>query len=94
MRRGVYARRLMRTFRDAAASSRKTARSLRDLGVEDDVEFRRVAGEGVFINTHGDVWYLDEERATLYVSRRRRRALVAIAIAVAFVALIAVFKLG
>lgn len=88
----IRAKRLVATFREAGALSRKTSASLRDLGVPDDVFFRSVAGEGVFVNTHGDSWYLDEDRAALYFGRRRRRVLVFVVVAVAVTLLIAVVK--
>ena len=82
----------MRTFRDAGALSRKTSVSLADLGVDDDVFFRRVAGEGVFVNTHGDSWYLDEDRAARYFGRRFRRTLTFVAIGLSVALLIAYAK--
>lgn len=88
----VRAKRLVRTFRDAGALTRKTSVSLVELGVDDDVFFRRVAGEGVFVNTHGDAWYLDEERAGRYFGKRRRRMAVFVTIGLGLALLIAYAK--
>ena len=86
------ARRLSGRFHEVGATSRKTSKSLRDLGIEDDVAFRRVAGTGIFVNTHDDFWYLDEERAAHMSARRTRRVALIASIVVAFVALIVVMK--
>lgn len=70
------ARRLIASFRDVGAMSRTTSRSLSDLGVRDSLLFRRLAGQGVFVNTRGDNWYLDDEMAQRWRRRVRRRMLV------------------
>ena len=88
----IRRRRLVATFREAGALTRKTSTSLRDLGVDDDLFFRRLAGSGIFVNTHDDAWYLDEERTAVVLGKQRRRALIWASLGLALALLIAFAK--
>ncbi len=80
-------REIIAAFLEAEALSRRASRSLAELGIPDDVRFRRLAGRGLFVNTRDDHWFVDAERAGAYLSGKRRRMLIAVLVAAALVVL-------
>ncbi|MDX2199599.1 MAG: hypothetical protein SF069_11590 [Phycisphaerae bacterium] len=63
---------LIGRFRDAGATSPRTARSLDDLGLSSHRIFRRMARHGVFVAAPPDRWYLDLEALAQYERRQWR----------------------
>jgi hypothetical protein len=71
----MHQNRLMRRFRDAGATSPKSALALADIGCRDSWVFRRMAARGVFEKTDDGRYYMEEDSARLFVEARRRRML-------------------
>jgi hypothetical protein len=81
---------IMRKFRKAEAIDAGRARPLSELGIRRSGIFRRMAAKGVFVETADNVYYMNPEAAEEFVSARRRRILITIAI-IFFVALVLYF---
>ena len=73
--------RLMRRFRAAGATDPATARRPADVGCRSGWIFRRMAARGVFVPVGDDKYYLDEDAAQTFVSQRRTRVLLVVAVA-------------
>jgi hypothetical protein len=75
----MHQNRLMRQFRDAKATTPKSASTLTEIGCRNSWVFRRMVARGVFIETCDGRFYLDEESARLFVKRRWQRMLIFLA---------------
>ncbi len=75
-------------FRKAGALDRNSARPLSEMNVEDSVEFRRLAGQGIFVNTRDDLWYLHEESVQKWRRKMWGRTLLIVAVIGGIVALL------
>jgi uncharacterized membrane-anchored protein len=75
----VHQNRLIRQFREAQATTPKSASTLAELGCRDSWIFRRMEARGVFIETSDGRYYMDEESARAFVKRRWQRMLIYLA---------------
>ncbi len=71
---------LMRRFREAKATGPKSARTLAEIGCRNSWIFRRMLARGVFIETSDGRFYMDQEAAGRFVTRRWRGAFIFLAI--------------
>jgi hypothetical protein len=78
----MYQNRLMRRFRDAGATSPKTAVALADIGCRNSWVFRRMAARSVFMETADGRYYMDANAARQFVETRRQRILTFLAVAI------------
>jgi len=76
----MHQNRLMRRFRDARATSPKSARTLAEIGCRNSWTFRRMVARGVFIETDDGRYYMDEDAAHWFVKRRWRVMLIFLAV--------------
>ena len=66
--------RYMRTFQSAGATSEETAKTLKELGVVPIGIFRRLEKLGVFVRLDDNRYYMNEQMASNFVSRRSKYA--------------------
>ena len=71
----------MRIFRKAGATDYRTAKTLEELGIRPTGIFNRMVDRGVFVNAGRDAFYIDQDAAAEFVSARRKRALLALVLA-------------
>ena len=69
-----------RTFREAGATTPKTAATLAQLGCRNSWIFRRLVSAGVFRPAGDDRFYIDLDAARRFVQRRRSRVLAVTAV--------------
>jgi len=82
----------MRIFRKAEAVDRGRAKPLDVLGLRETGIFRRMVDKGVFINTGGNLYYMDPGAAKEFIAARRKR--VFLMLVLALIALLALFVLN
>jgi hypothetical protein len=78
----MHQNRLMRRFRDAKATTPKSARTLAEIGCRNSWIFRRMVAGGVFIETSDGRYYMDEDAARWFVKRRWRVILIFLAVVI------------
>jgi hypothetical protein len=78
----VHQNRLMGKFREAKATTPKSASTLTDIGCRNSWVFRRMVARGVFIETSAGRFYMDEDVARWFVKRRWQRMLIFLAAAI------------
>ncbi len=81
----------MRLFKKAGATDPGHARPTADLGFRETRLFRRMVERRVFVAVGGGAYYIDLSAAREFVVRRRKRALVALALVLAVVLALFVF---
>ena len=87
----MHQNRLMRRFRDAMATTPKSARTLAEIGCRNSWTFRRMAARGVFIETSDGRYYMDEDAARWFVKRRWRVMVVFLAAVILLFAILQMF---
>ncbi|OGO78705.1 MAG: hypothetical protein A2Y23_08575 [Clostridiales bacterium GWB2_37_7] len=60
----------LKSFKKAAATSPKTAKSLKKLGIAPDAVFERLEKAGVFVKTEDDKYYMDELKVQKFITKR------------------------
>jgi hypothetical protein len=73
---GIIAKqnRYLQAFKNAGATSAKTAKSLKKLGVEPAAVFYKLEGSGVFIQTEEGKYYMDKQKAEAFIQKRAKYA--------------------
>lgn len=84
----MHQNRLMRRFRDAKATTPKSARTLAEIGCRNSWIFRRMVAGGVFIETSDGRYYMDEDAARWFVKRRWRVALIFLSLVILLFAIL------
>ncbi|MHC4519414.1 MAG: hypothetical protein ACYTAS_12560 [Planctomycetota bacterium] len=86
-------KRLVRTFRSLGATSKETARTAAELGCATNKVFRYLLEDGVIVAAEGQRYYLDNDRADLWIAIRRRRILIGAGILLAIFTLFIILSL-
>jgi hypothetical protein len=84
-------RRVVRRFVDAGARSRSTSKSLDEIGVTDNLIFRRLHHRSVIVEGDSGKWFVDELAWDRL--RRRRRTIVATIVFIASTAAVIAYLL-
>ena len=82
---------LMRRFEEAGATGPDSARTLSEMACRRSFVFQRMVARGVFVETDGNRFYMDEAAAHAFVRMRRRTALIFLGIAILLFALLQLF---
>ena len=72
--------RYMRRFREANATSAIGAKSLETIGCRPSWIFRSMVDQEVFVEVSAGHYYLDSDAAEAFLTRRRRKMLIAVAV--------------
>ena len=84
--------RYLRAFRDVRAHSPATACLLEDLSLRNTWVFRRMVRRGVFVQTDGARWYVDEQAAEAFLRGRRNRILITVVVALVVIILVLILN--
>ena len=87
----MHQNRLMRRFRDAKATTAKSARTLGEIGCRNSWIFRRMVARGVFVETMDGSYYMDDEAARRFVKRRWRVIFIFLAVVIVGFAILNMF---
>lgn len=73
---GIIAKqnRYLQAFKNAGATSSKTAKSLKKLGIVPIAAFYRMEKAGVFVKTEEDKYYMDMQKAEDFIIKRAKYA--------------------
>jgi hypothetical protein len=78
--------RIMRRYAEAGATTPEKARRPEDLGLRESWIFLRLVNAGVLVECGEGRYRIDPEAVRIFVARRRRRAIVLLAVAGALLA--------
>jgi hypothetical protein len=70
---------IIRKFRTSGTTSIKSAKTLEELEIGHKLIFNKLVRKGVIVQ-RGDKFYLDEQQAKEFLLRRRRTAIIALAL--------------
>lgn len=68
----VQENRYMSACKKACAVSPDSARTLNELGIRENLAFRKLVGRGVLVLVNDNKYYMDEKAAKAFLKARRR----------------------